>query len=91
MIPHTLLPLLALVAATLANPLHVPPPLHIPIARRSANRNASIERFAAHADHIRQKYGFKGALAKRAGQTVGVGIIDQVSEPLVQLRPWPAG
>ena len=81
MIPYTLVPLLSLVAATLANPLVVPPPLHIPLSRRSANHNASIERLASHAEHIRNKYGFKNTtrlLSKRAGQTVGVDIIDQV-------------
>ncbi|RPD78625.1 acid protease [Lentinus tigrinus ALCF2SS1-7] len=79
MVCYTLLPLLSLVAATLATPTNVPSPLHVPLTRRSANRNASIERFASHAEHVRNKYGFKNttlALGKRA-QTVGVGIIDQ--------------
>ncbi|RDX54940.1 acid protease [Lentinus brumalis] len=80
MVPYTLLPLLALAAATLASPTSAPPPpLHVPLTRRSANRAASIDRFASHAEHLRNKYGYKNttlALGKRA-QTVGVGIIDQ--------------
>lgn len=80
MVCYTLLPLLSLAAATLATPTYAPSPYHVPLTRRSANRNASIERFASHAEHIRNKYGYKNTtlpLGKRA-QTVGVGIIDQV-------------
>ena len=78
---YTLLSLLSLAVSAAATPTFVPPPLHVPLTRRSTHRNASIERFAAHADFIRQKYGFAARNpnhAKRAGQTVGVGIIDQV-------------
>ncbi|KAH9929570.1 acid protease [Epithele typhae] len=79
MITYTFLPLLALVSAAVAEPLHVPPPLHVPIRRRSAGSAASIDRFAAHADYVRNKYGFSpsSASVKRAGQTVGFSIIDQ--------------
>ncbi|KAI1795502.1 acid protease [Ganoderma leucocontextum] len=69
-------------AAVAATPLHVPPPLHIPLTRRSPHRNASIERFASHADFLRQKYGYKttSTLVNRAGQTVGISIIDQQAD-----------
>ncbi|KAI0633532.1 aspartic peptidase domain-containing protein [Trametes polyzona] len=74
----SLLPLLALVASVVANPLFVPPPLHVRLSRRSGTHNASIERFAFHADHLRTKYGWGNAtFAKRQGKVVGVDIIDQ--------------
>ncbi|PIL36061.1 transporter [Ganoderma sinense ZZ0214-1] len=82
MVQYTLLSLLSLLAVAAASPRHIPPPLHIPLTRRSSHRNASIERFAAHADFLRLKYGYKtaSALAKRAGETVGVNIIDQQAD-----------
>ncbi|KAM5531636.1 hypothetical protein V8D89_014688 [Ganoderma adspersum] len=82
MVQYTLLSLLSLLAVATATPRHIPPPLHIPLTRRSSHRNASIERFAVHADFLRQKYGYKttAALAKRAGETVGLNIIDQQAD-----------
>ncbi|TBU64448.1 acid protease [Dichomitus squalens] len=83
MVPSTLLSLLSLALAAVATPTFVPPPLHVPLTRRSARRNASIERFAAHADFIRQKYGFptkNSSHTRRAGQTVGISIIDQEAD-----------
>ncbi|KAL1945921.1 hypothetical protein VTO73DRAFT_1923 [Trametes versicolor] len=82
-ISYALLPLLSLVTSALANPLFVPPALHIPLSRRSGNHDAPVERFAFHADHLRAKYGWASSnatLARRAGQVVGVGIIDQASD-----------
>ncbi|KAI0368304.1 acid protease [Pilatotrama ljubarskyi] len=77
---YSLLPLLSLVASIVANPLYVPPALHIPLSRRSTHHNASVERFALHADHLRAKYGWSksnSTLSKRQGKTVGLSIIDQ--------------
>ncbi|KAI0358629.1 acid protease [Trametes cingulata] len=77
---YSLLPLLSLVASTVANPLYVPPALHVPLSRRSTHHNASVERFAFHADHLRAKYGWSksnSTLSKRQGKTVGMSIIDQ--------------
>lgn len=92
MVQYTLLSLLSLLAVATATPRHIPPPLHIPLTRRSSHRNASIERFAVHADFLRQKYGYKttAARAKRAGETVGVNIIDQVrsSAPRLTFPPF---
>ncbi|KAI9067338.1 acid protease [Trametes sanguinea] len=78
---YALLPLFSLVAGIVANPVYVPPALHIPLTRRSNNRNASVERFASHAEHLRAKYGWSNStLAKRQGKTVGVNIIDQAQD-----------
>ncbi|KAI0780262.1 aspartic peptidase domain-containing protein [Fomes fomentarius] len=73
---YTLLPLLSLVFAVAATPTYVPKPLHVPLVRRSAAHNASLDRFSANADFLRNKYGFNKPNAKRA-ETVGVGIINQ--------------
>ncbi|OBZ70925.1 Lysosomal aspartic protease [Grifola frondosa] len=69
----TLLPLLSLVAAIAADPLHVS------LTRRSSHRNASLEHFADAADRLRVKYGLPTARSKtqRRGQTVSVPTIDQ--------------
>ncbi|KAI0759859.1 acid protease [Trametes elegans] len=84
MVHHSsaLLPLLSLVAGIVANPLYVPPVLnvHVPLTRRSPARNASVERFASHADRLRSKYGWGNLIAKRQGKTVGVDIIDQAQD-----------
>nr|VWO95028.1 Aspartyl proteinase [Ganoderma boninense] len=82
MVQYTLLSLCSLFALAAASPRHIPPPLHVPLTRRSSHRNAPIERFAAHADFLRLKYGYKSAsaLSKRAGETVGVNIIDQQAD-----------
>ncbi|EMD33690.1 hypothetical protein CERSUDRAFT_87022 [Gelatoporia subvermispora B] len=67
------LSLLAFVSLALADPLR------IPLARRTP-RNASIERFADAADFVRLKYGLDAVqpkLQRRAGQTVGLPIINQ--------------
>lgn len=94
-VSYALLPLLSLVASALANPLFVPPPLHVPLTRRSGNHDAPVERFAFHADHLRSKYGWapsNATLARRAGQVVGVGIIDQVCSTCpVAIRPIQRG
>ncbi|KAH9858906.1 aspartic peptidase domain-containing protein [Lenzites betulinus] len=79
-ISYALLPLLSLVASVVANPLFVPPPLHVPLTRRSGSQHPSLDRLAFHADHLRAKYGWKtsnATLGKRQGQVVGEGIIDQ--------------
>ncbi|OCH87875.1 acid protease [Obba rivulosa] len=68
-----LISLLALVTLALADPLRVP------LVRR-APRNTSIERFADAADFTRLKYGLdpvQPQLRRRAGQTVGISIINQ--------------
>ncbi|KAI8993951.1 aspartic peptidase domain-containing protein [Trametes punicea] len=78
---YALLPLLSLVAVIVANPLYLPPPIHVPLSRRSSSRNASVERFVHHAEHLRAKYGWSNVtLAKRQGQTVGMDIIDQAQD-----------
>ncbi|KAI0823420.1 acid protease [Trametes gibbosa] len=79
-ISYALLPLLALVTSVVANPLFVPPPLHVSLSRRAVNEHASVERFAAHADRLRAKYGWpisNATLSKRQGKVVGVDVIDQ--------------
>ncbi|KAI0645865.1 aspartic peptidase domain-containing protein [Trametes meyenii] len=79
---YALLPLLSLAVSVVANPLYVPPPLHVSLSRRTPNPDASIERFTHHADHLRGKYGWSpsGNLTRRQGKTVGVGIIDQAQD-----------
>ncbi|KAI0335064.1 acid protease [Cubamyces sp. BRFM 1775] len=78
---YALLPLLSLVAGIVATPLHVHPGVHIPLSRRAPRSDASVERFVKHAEHLRMKYGYSNStLSKRAGQTVGINIIDQAQD-----------
>ncbi|KAI0743974.1 aspartic peptidase domain-containing protein [Daedaleopsis nitida] len=74
---YTLLPLLSLASLVAATPAFVPPPLHVPLTRRSSAHNASVQRFASHADFLRTKYGFKPSAHSKRAQTVGVDIINQ--------------
>ncbi|KAI0663368.1 acid protease [Cubamyces menziesii] len=78
---YALLPLLSLVAGIVATPLHVHPGVHIPLSRRAPRPDASVERFAKHAEHLRNKYGYSNStLSRRQGQTVGIDIIDQAQD-----------
>ena len=93
MVHGTLFSLLSLAAAAAATPRVIPPPLHVPITRRSSHRNISLEHYANHADSIRQKYGIptraNSTLVNRAGQTVAVSIIDQVCICSTAHHPTP--
>ena len=80
MILSSLFPLLALVSLAVADPIH------IPLRRRTTGNDTNAFdplKFAAAAEHIRHRYGFRRPsappLSRRAGQTVGIQTINQVS------------
>lgn len=80
MLPNSLLSLLALVTVVVAEPLHVP------LTRRSSplRRDNVIDpaRLAKAREFLQNRYGFANAPSKRAGQTIGVPIINSVSVEL---------
>lgn len=92
MIYTTLLPLFALVNIAVADPIRMPlirkNSLRSDIPLDGILRTVNQDKMAAHADFVRQKWGFASALAynktKRA-QTVGIPVVNQVS--LLPL-PW---
>lgn len=76
MLPTSLLPLLALVSLAVADPIHVP------LRRRNVAQGFDLDRIAAAADNVRNRYGFRRPSSllpsRRAGQTVGIQTINEV-------------
>ena len=83
MLSSSLVSLLALVSLAVADPIHVP------LRRRNVDNAFSSDRIAAQADRVRDRYGFRrpsAAVGRRAGQTVGIQTINQVSIALGSSR-----
>lgn len=82
----------AALASATPQPVARPDPLHVPLRRRTGKM--SLEKLRAHADFMRAKYGYNtvanttASRAKRAGNSAGISIIDQVCRHINVVGPF---